>query len=68
MRYETVLAYLELFLSLAIFEFEFELIWFAVVFESLSDCCASIKRDWNIISEAVGAKSKYKDSEIGGEF
>ena len=35
MRYESAWAYPELFLSTAIFEFD--LIWFAVVFDSLSD-------------------------------
>ena len=40
MRYESALVYLELFLSTAIFEIE--LIWSAVVFDSLSDWYASI--------------------------
>ena len=35
MRYDSAWAYLELFLSTTIFEFD--LIWFAVVFDSLSD-------------------------------
>ena len=43
MRYESVRAYLELFLSTVIFEFD--LIWFAAVFDSLSDWNASRERE-----------------------
>ena len=41
MRYDSAWAYLELFLSTTIFEFD--LIWFAAVFNSLSD--------WNVERE-----------------
>ena len=43
MRYESAWAYLELFLSTVIFEFV--LIWFAAVFDSLSDWNASMERE-----------------------
>ena len=43
MRYESVRAYLEQFLSTAIFEFD--LIRFVAVFDSLSDWNASMERE-----------------------
>ena len=65
MRYESVWAYLELFLSIAIFEFD--LIWFAAVFDSLSDWNASRERErestHNFLWEKYGLNER-----IGIEF
>ena len=62
MRYDSAWAYLELFLSTTIFEFD--LIWFAAVFNSLSD--------WNVERERERERereySQFFREKIGIEF